>query len=275
MGQGKQNPVPDQLQANADARTMPSGVEHFYDSLADAYHLIFDDWNRAIARQAGVLDPLIRGKLRRRCISLHDCACGIGTQAIGLAALGYEVSGSDLSLASVERAASEAAKRGLTIQFEVSDMTKLAEYPSDRFDVLGAFDNALPHLSKDQVTAAASSFRRVLRSNGLFIASIRDYDDLIQTRPDFQGPSFFDTPDSRRIVHQVWDWIDADSYDVHLYLSLQREGRWEVLHFCSRYRCLLRAELTTALYSAGFTDVEWLMPSATGYYQPLVVAHAP
>lgn len=255
--------------------TMPNNVEHFYDSLANAYHLIFDDWDAAIIRQAGVLDALIRNKLGQDRTRLHDCACGIGTQAIGLATLGYELSGSDLSREAIRRASSEAAKRGLTIPFECSDMTNLAEYPSGSFDVLGAFDNALPHLSKDQLMAAASSFSRVLRSNGLFIASIRDYDSLIQTRPAIQGPSFFGTAESRRIVHQVWDWNAADSYDVHVYISLQRETRWEVLHFSSRYRCLLRAELTAALCSAGFTDVEWLMPSTTGYYQPIVMGRAP
>src|SRR5258708_3681233 len=134
---------------------MPSETEQFYDSLADAYHLIFEDWDRAIAGQAGVLDALIR------------------------------------------------------------------------------------------------------------------------TRPTFQGPSFFGFPDERRIVHQVWDWTSADAYDVHQYISLERDHRWEVLHFSCRYRCLLRAELTQALLSAGFVDVEWLMPSVTGYYQPIVFGRVP
>ncbi|WP_245536108.1 class I SAM-dependent methyltransferase [Terriglobus roseus] len=267
--------MPKRRQTNAVSRAMSGGVEHFYDSLADAYHLIFEDWDAAIARQAGVLDALIKNKLGLQQIRLHDCACGIGTQAVGLAALGYEVSGSDLSRTAIRRASSEAVKRGLAIQFEVSDMTGLAGYPSGCFDVLGAFDNALPHLSADQMTAAASSFSRVLCSNGLFIASIRDYDNLIQTRPEFQGPSFFGKPGSRRIVHQVWDWVTPGSYDLHLYISLQQDEGWEVLHFASRYRCMLRAEVAAALRSAGFAGVEWLMPSATGYYQPIVIARAP
>lgn len=265
----------EQRKTNVGDGTMPGGVESFYDSLADAYHLIFEDWDAAITRQAGVLDALIRGRFGEDRIRLHDCACGIGTQALGLAALGYEVSGSDLSGAAIRRASSEAARRGLSIHFGVSDMTKLVEYRSGSFEVLGAFDNALPHLSQDEMAAAANSFSRVLRRGGLFIASIRDYDNLIQTRPEFQGPSFFGTSDSHRIVHQVWDWVASDSYDVHLYISLYREGRWQVLHFSSRYRCLLRAELTAALQSAGFTDVEWLMSSATGYYQPIVIGRAP
>jgi glycine/sarcosine N-methyltransferase len=254
---------------------MPSETEQFYDSLADAYHLIFEDWDRAIARQAGVLDTLIRNKWGHDRLNIHDCACGIGTQAIGLASLGHRVSGSDLSGVAVQRAANEAAKRGLNVPFGVSDMTSLAEYPSNTFEVLGAFDNALPHLSVDQLAAAASTFRRVLRSGGTMFASIRDYDELIKTRPTFQGPSFFGSPDERRIVHQVWDWTGADTYDVHQYISLERNHRWEVLHFSSRYRCLLQVELTQALLSAGFVDVEWLMPSVTGYYQPIVFGRVP
>lgn len=56
---------------------------------------------------------------------------------------------------------------------------------------------------------------------------------------------------------------------------LQRDHCWEVLHFSSRYRCLLRAELTQVSVSAGFADVEWLMPPVTGYYQPIVSGRVP
>jgi glycine/sarcosine N-methyltransferase len=153
---------------------------------------------------------------------------------------------------------SEAAKRELTIQFKVSDMTNLEAYPSGHFDVLGAFDNALPHLSVGQVTEAANSFCVYSAVKGVFVASVRDYDELVQTRPEFQWPSFFDTHDSRRIVDQVWDWVSADSYEAHLYISLQREGMGS-LRFSSRYRCLFsRAYRSTefgALYGCEMADV--------------------
>ena len=38
-----------------------------------------------------------------------DCACGIGTQALGLAAVGYEMEGSDISSGEIDRAQREAA----------------------------------------------------------------------------------------------------------------------------------------------------------------------
>jgi len=253
---------------------MSSEVEQFYDSMADFYHLIFEDWNQAISRQAHIVDALIKYKLGTSSLRILDCACGIGTQVLGLAAIGHRLSGSDLSNEAVQRARHEAAKRELDVEFRVSDMTSLEEFSSDHFDVVGAFDNALPHLSVDQLTGAAHSFKRVLRDGGLFIASIRDYDELIRTRPKFQGPSFFGDSGERRIVHQIWDWTGDDRYDVHQYISLQRNHKWGIHHFSSQYRCLLRAELGEALRLAEFTDIEWHMPKASGYYQPIVTARA-
>jgi methylase of polypeptide subunit release factors len=44
-----------------------------------------------------------------------DAAVGIGTQALGLAAQGFRVTGSDISLAAVKRAGEEAGRRGLRL----------------------------------------------------------------------------------------------------------------------------------------------------------------
>ena len=257
---------------------MSDRIEDFYDSLASAYHLIFDDWDSAIARQGSILNAVLKhapGNKLGSPLAVHDCACGIGTQALGLAALGHKVSGSDISKSAVQRATREAAERALDVQFTVSDMTTLAEFPSCSFDVIGAFDNALPHLSAAELMEATRAFRRVLRPGGIFVSSIRDYDELIRTRPAIQGPSFFGTAQQRRIVHQVWDWTSSDTYDVHLYISLALKKNWETLHFHSRYRCLLRAEANEALRSAGFSSPAWLMPAESGYYQPIMLARSP
>ncbi len=34
-------------------------AEQFYDELAEEYHLIFENWDRSIARQGDVLDHLL------------------------------------------------------------------------------------------------------------------------------------------------------------------------------------------------------------------------
>jgi glycine/sarcosine N-methyltransferase len=85
---------------------MTQEIFDFYESLADYYHLIFEDWDRSIHRQAKVLDSLISRELPRRPLSILDCACGIGTQALGFASLGHHVVASDLSAAEIQRATS-------------------------------------------------------------------------------------------------------------------------------------------------------------------------
>jgi ubiquinone/menaquinone biosynthesis C-methylase UbiE len=67
---------------------MANSTANFYDALAEHYHLIFDDWEQAIRRQASVLNPLLTAQLGGGKLRILDCACGIGTQAIGFAQKG-------------------------------------------------------------------------------------------------------------------------------------------------------------------------------------------
>jgi len=88
--------------------------EEFYDELAGDYHLIFADWDAAIAWEARIIAGLLR-ELGVALGSVLDASCGIGTQAIGLAQAGYRVTATDISPTSVERCAREAGTRGLDI----------------------------------------------------------------------------------------------------------------------------------------------------------------
>jgi SAM-dependent methyltransferase len=256
-------------------KPMTRAVLDFYESLADYYHLIYEDWDLSIHRQAKVLDVLISRELSKRPLDILDCACGIGTQALGFASLGHHVVASDLSATEVRRAKREASIRSLDIEFYVSDMTGLSEIPDAHFDVVAALDNALPHLTNDELVQAIKAAASRLNSGGLFLASIRNYDELVQQRPAVQEPSFFGSEGARRIVHQVWDWIEQEKYKFHLYISVQSGEQWETHHFAGEYRCLKRQELSDVLRSAGFRESIWLMPSESGYHQPLVFARWP
>lgn len=254
---------------------MDDPVLDFYEPLARHYHLIFEDWNASIERQSRSLNTLLASRLGSHPLKILDCACGIGTQALGFAARGHQVVASDLSRQAIERATREAKARGLDIEFYVSNMTNLSGIPYSDFNVVAALDNVVPHLSPLELQRAVRSMRSKLRHGGLFLVSIRDYDTLIQERPSFQGPAFYGDKGNRRIVHQVWDWFDRDRYVLHLYLTWQTAEGWTSQHFVSEYRCLLRAELTDILESEGFEQIQWLMPSENSFYQPVVLARTP
>jgi 2-polyprenyl-3-methyl-5-hydroxy-6-metoxy-1,4-benzoquinol methylase len=58
-----------------------------------------------MTRQVVAISSILRHESGSgRGVNVLDCACGIGTQSLGLAKLGYHVTGSDLSADAVRRA---------------------------------------------------------------------------------------------------------------------------------------------------------------------------
>jgi 2-polyprenyl-3-methyl-5-hydroxy-6-metoxy-1,4-benzoquinol methylase len=129
-----------------------------------------------------ILNNLIRVTLsdsRNGQISLLDCSCGIGTQAIGLAKNGYVVTATDLSPASIQGALRESESRGIKIAFGVADFRTLISDVPGEFDVVLSADNAIPHLqSDDDLILAGQNMYSKVRQDGLLVVSIRDYDGL-------------------------------------------------------------------------------------------------
>ena len=256
---------------------MDDEVRRCYDRMAASYHLIFDDWEASIARQAEAIGSLLEREAGGRSpLRILDCACGIGTQALGLAMRGYRLTGSDFSAAAVARARDEAARRGLDLSLYVADMCDLSAIPESGFDAVVCLDNALPHLqSEEDLLQAARQIRGKLRPGGLLLAGIRDYDSALQgERPVVQGPTFKSDNGRRRIVHQIWDWIDDRRYVFHLYITRETEEGWESEHFAATYRAVRRDELTAFLEAAGFAGIRWLDPAQSSRYQPVVLAKA-
>lgn len=249
--------------------------ETFYDDMASAYHLIFDDWDAAIERQQAVISRLLPPPDDAG--TVLDCACGIGTQAMGLAHVGYAVQGTDISRAEIERAKIEAAARNLNIDFRVDDMRELQTSPIGEFGVVVAFDNALPHLDSDlDILSALTAMRDRLRRGGSLLLSLRDYEPLIEQHPTMMPPAMFLDDGRRRIVHQVWDWLDERRYTVHLFITRQLPNlEWSTDHFLGHYRAITPEEVAALVAQVGFQEVEILPPSATGFYQPIVAAVRP
>src|SRR5580692_156030 len=100
---------------------MGESVEAFYDDLTESYHLMFENWSHSVARQASIIGPILEQYTGKSSAFVLDCACGIGTQALGLAQRGHILVGSDLSQMAIERARTEAQTRGLEIPFYVAD----------------------------------------------------------------------------------------------------------------------------------------------------------
>ena len=161
-------------------------IQTFYDNMADQYDKLFPDWEAEIRAQAAGLDKIFSDCGFDRSAHILDCACGIGTQAIGLAVLGYDVTGSDISGRELAEAKVRAEKNRVRMKFVHADFRALSDHFPEQFDIVIAMDNALPHmLSPEDLKSAVGSIIGRIRTGGLFIASIRDYDSLLNKKPPY------------------------------------------------------------------------------------------
>jgi SAM-dependent methyltransferase len=246
-------------------------TQTFYDSLATQYDMLFQDWQAATREQAQILERIFRNCGFDRGAKVLDCACGIGTQAVGLAALGYSVTGSDISRSELEEAARRAAENGVALRLEPADFRALEKTFPETFDILLCMDNALPHmLTPGDLATAIRSIAGRVAPGGIFVASIRDYDSLLQTRPAYAPPYIHKTDKGPRVSFQTWDW-EGDIYTLIQYI-LDDGDSLRASRFPCRYRATRRHEITELLHSSGCSQVTWLFPGETGFYQPIVVA---
>jgi SAM-dependent methyltransferase len=249
-------------------------ASEFYDGLADEYHLIYLDWEAAVERQGRVLDRLIREALGPGRRHVLDCACGIGTQAIGLAQHGHRVVGTDISEGAVARARREADRFGQDIDFALADFRDL-DAVGGVFDVVVNCDNAIPHLTDEgHVSTALAAMTRKLRPGGLLVVSIRDYDRALLDRPATESGLIPGPP--RRIVTRLHEWDDdGPMHTVQIFVVSENAEGWTLRHHRTRYRALTRAELSGAAERAGLRDLTWLDGEQLGFHQPLFTARAP
>ena len=132
-------------------------------------------------------------------------------------------------------------------------------------------DNALPHmLTKEDLEAALASIMGQVADGGMFVASIRDYDSILESRPPFSPPYIHETDKGQHVSFQTWRW-KGDNYELTQYI-IEDADTLSIHKFECEYRAVRRQEMTDILYALGCSDVSWLFGDQTGFYQPIVVA---
>jgi glycine/sarcosine N-methyltransferase len=248
------------------------------------YRLMFDDWDALVRRQAAELDEIIRSKFGSKApVRIIDTTCGIGTQCLGLAALGYTVTGCDISPAAIASTRREAIRRDLELQLEVADICELHTLARSDFDVAVSLGNSLPMLLGDSdLVAALWQIREKLAPGGLFVGGLRDYSKAIQERPTrLDEVMICDDEGEWRLAYQFWLWTGKANYTS--LVNIQRENG-EKYHETVYCRALLPDELEAALNTDGFVNIRWLEKNivdrsrgvyASGFSQLIVAVERP
>ena len=242
-----------------------------YDDIAELYHLIYEDWDEAIARQAAGLLGVLQESLGTRAeLDVLGVSCGIGTQALGLAAAGHSVTASDLSPQAVERARREAQRRDLCVRFSVADMRHCYDAHGSGYAVALTCDNSLPHLAtEDDVRMTLSGLFDCLAPSGLVIVGMRDYAQ-VRARGEKEISHYGRRSDgqSRYTVFQTRDW-SGDSYEVGMYFvrEMTDEAPASVVSGKSRYYALGIERVMAIMREVGFNNIT---RNDDALYQPII-----
>ena len=245
-------------------------IESFYNQLSPYYKYIFQDWNASVDRQAGILDEVIREYFGDNIHSILDAACGIGTQTIGLAQKGYQLTASDISAGELEKARIEAFNRNLNIDFHLADMRTLGQTFQIKFDLVIACDNAIPHLlSNEEILQTFQQFYQVTTDTGGCIISVRDYESMERGGRKLYPRLVHEIPQGKIVIFDCWEF-DGDFYDITMYIvedTGQPVAKTNVIRG-GRYYCVSIPTLERLMKQAGFKSVITLREQ---FFQPLLI----
>jgi SAM-dependent methyltransferase len=245
-------------------------IESYYNQLAPFYRYLFQDWEKSVLWHAQVIDSVIQEFFGPQVRHILDAACGIGTQCLGLAQLGYQLTSSDISATELELARQEAARRSLNIEFAIADMRELRQVHQDVFDVVIACDNAIPHLySETDILKAFQGFYACTTEGGGCIISVRDYATMELGGTRIYPRIVHPTPEGRLVLFDIWEF-DGDFYDFTTYIVEDQGDRGTRTHVIrgGRYYCVTITVLERLFKQAGFQAVEIVREK---YHQPILV----
>lgn len=239
-------------------------AEAFYTSLAAYRHRVDptwedDAWQAEAAEETRRL-ARVPGSATGRAVL--DCACGDGRQTIPLAKLGWQVTASDVTTASLDRAEYLARQEGASVSFHTCDMRDLHLYFAPMFDWVVAC-MALDNLERDdEIRLALDSMIQVLKPGGTCYIRQRDFDHLLASRPRYEFKEERSLPYGRVICLEDWEYV-SDSHVVYLQVFLLEDRRkrgyaWQTDLFRLRRRALRKQDLADLLSSVGFREVEFL-----------------
>jgi len=247
-------------------------TKYFYDKLSPFYHLIFPNWENSIKWQGKIIDDIIKSTWGDNSTSVLDVSCGIGTQSIGLANLGYSVKASDISPKEIKRAKKETIARGLDVSYSVSDMRNVSKDHSEKFDILISCDNSIPHLLSDQeILKAFKEFHKCLKTGGGCLITLRDYEKENREGIPIKPYGVHEHNGVKNILFQTWEF-DNDIYQLSMYLTTD-DGQNEpkTIVFRSKYYAVTLSKIIHLLIEAGFSKAQH---QKCNYYQPVIVATA-
>lgn len=236
---------------------MENDTNAFYDAIAEYYPLFYKDWEIKLEREGLGLRSIFRNKGVENVLVT---ACGVGTEAIPLAKLGFDVVATDPSAGMLRKAYENAEERGVQdkITFERATFDELADVVTGSFDAIVCKGNALPHLLTDEaIEHTILTFYELLRPGGTLVLGMRDFDPFMEHQPRFlPGFDHKSDDDHEFISFEIWEYEEGPPVIAtqNLYIVKGKAPKLETLKRTVSFRPLSVDEAKVVLLELGFED---------------------
>jgi ubiquinone/menaquinone biosynthesis C-methylase UbiE len=239
-------------------------TQEFYTQVTDYMHHVDPTWDEERWQVQLITERAALAKVLGQTNggSVLDCSCGSGGQAIPLAKLGWQVTATDVTEASLHLGTQRARQVGVNIDFHVGDMRQLSQTFSPSFDwVISCM--ALDNLTIDQdIQQALDEMFAVLKPEGKCYIRLRDFDNIMADKPHYDFKEERLVPDGRIIRLEDWRY-ESETHVICMHVFLwedhRKQGyRWKTDVFSFRRRAIRKAELQQFLVTAGFSEITFL-----------------
>ena len=196
----------------------------------------FASWFQTISQIRHELDRTKQlGKLIRRekpeTVSILDCACGLGLDAIDLASLDefkFQVTGSDFSKEMIKFARLNAAEKSSVVSFQQSDWRELPQNVEGTFDCVTNLGANIYHLQGDDLINALLGMKQKLTPNGLLLIDNKKWKPLLQVQNGYRKVGYIENRDPiRSYGPHVLRALDGCLY-YFFDVAWQEEDRWVI-----------------------------------------------
>lgn len=243
-----------------------------YDKLASIYDY-FVNWDDRLAYELPFLEQQLRalGKDPSQ-IRVMDTACGTGHHAIALANIGFQMFGSDLYPEMVSLADANAKAAGEKVTFRTAGFGSINEtfrQPGE-FDAVLCLGNSLPHVASEQdLKKALQDFNELLRSGGLLLLQMRNFDLVMGEKKRWMEPQTLKEGTTEWLFIRFYDF-EADGKIQFNILSLHRKPNapWHTQLTSTMLLPIYSEELKAELGTLGFRDIRLYGNFAAAPYEP-------
>lgn len=157
--------------------------------------------------------------------SILDCSIGTGQMTLGLAKLGYWLSGSDLSAKMLNKCRQNAIERDLNVKLYLCDFRELSSHIEETFDMVASTGNSLPHVTNEEIKKALSEMDKLVSPGGYLYFDIRNWDKILRDHQRFFCYQPMYNNDERINLTQIWDYNLDGTITFTLLYTFEKDGK--------------------------------------------------